>query len=619
MKSFSKILRLACAAMTLPLLVASFAACKPSSPPADTDGTTTSTVTEETRPSTNPIDTEASTVPETDTEAETDETPSPYMELTADTVIYCPTDRNRTLKKLSTALVESIKAKTGITLTVAAGDDKAPADSEIILGYDATREATVAAYSATPVDSYSVYTEGNYAVLAAWNEEGLEAVADLFVETALVTEGGRWFILPQAAPDEEPPAAVALSAYRIVYAADADDAIVNTLVPRLRQYLLDTYGAYVDAVSDAEAPTDYELVIGSTNRTTAEIAPYLEGDNALKPNQRAVVPVENKYFILGDSAGTIALAFSYLMDKLDTHLIGQGTVWHTLAPASLSAGEETYVSAPMVTTDRAEVAEGTDLRIMSYNILNQDYVPNNPLPPERDEEFADVLLYYMPDVVGVQEANLAWHESFDMLFSLSGAYLPACRYHDGENTAQTTFLYNPLTVKLIDEYVIHYTDWDDSDIRVVSFAVFEKLSDGTRFVMTNTHPAPHAEHYADHIDELIRIKTEEFKKYENLPIIMTGDFNTRESQSQYNQILSSLGMTDARYDEGVELVRDVCTYTSLPSGEAVGGTVTQANNNNIDHIFINDKLGSLLFNVVIDHNVVNISDHLPVYADLILK
>ena len=225
----------------------------------------------------------------------------------------------------------------------------------------------------------------------------------------------------------------------------------------------------------------------------------------------------------------------------------------------------------------------------------------------------------MPDVVGVQEANLAWHESFDKLFSLSGAYLPACRYHDGENTAQTTFLYNPLTVKLIDEYVVHYTDWDSSDIRVVSFAVFEKLSDGTRFVMTNTHPAPHAEYYAGHIDELIRIKTEEFKKYENLPIIMTGDFNTRESQSQYNQILSSLGMTDARYDEGVDLVRDVCTYTSLPSGEAIGGTVTQANRNNIDHIFINDKLDSLLFNVVVDHNVVNISDHLPIYADLILK
>jgi endonuclease/exonuclease/phosphatase family metal-dependent hydrolase len=137
--------------------------------------------------------------------------------------------------------------------------------------------------------------------------------------------------------------------------------------------------------------------------------------------------------------------------------------------------------------------------------------------------------------------------------------------------------------------------------------------------MTNTHPAPHSGVYEKHIPEMIRIKAEEFAKYADLPIIMTGDFNTRENQSQYTEILTSLGMTDARYAEGVERVRNICTYTSLPSGEAIGGTFYESNTGNIDHIFINEHADAKLFNVIIDHGVEYISDHLPIYADLILK
>lgn len=576
---------------------------------------------------TEPVAADSVTEPDTEFETETDpETESEvnvneHMELTSAVRIFSPTDRNRNLRKTANTLIERIQAKTGIRLTVAYADDgDIPAESEIVLGYAPSRKATVDAYNTVEVGEYGVYAEGNNAVLIAWDDEDISAAADLFVDTCLYQEGDRWFIQPATvAADESTPDAVALSAYRIVYAADADDTIVNTLVPRLRQYLLDTYGVSVPAVSDSEAPHPYELVIGNTNRTTDEIQAYLEGASALQPSQRAIIPVENKFFLLGDRAGSIALAVSLLTDRLETHLIGQGNVLHPIAPISLPAGGEAYVSAPMVTTDRAEVAEGAHLRIMSYNILNQDYVPDNPLPPERDEQFADILLYYMPDVVGIQEANLAWHESFDMLFGLSGAYLPACRYHDGKNTTQTTFLYNPQTVKLIDEYVIHYTDWDDSDIRVVSFAVFEDLADGHRFVMTNTHPAPHAQYYSGHMAELNRILTEELAKYEGLPVIMTGDFNTRESQAEYNTLMATQGVRDARYDEGVELVRNTCTYTHLPSGEAIGGAIMEANNNNIDHIFINGQVQAKLFNVVVDHDAANISDHLPIYADVILK
>ncbi len=567
-------------------------------------------------------ETEPATEPATNAETEA-ELPAPgSVELTSDVTIYCPFDRNRTLNKIAKNLADTIQAKTGIRLKVVYGGDEpvAPSDSEIILGYDNTREAAVSAYRATPVGGYGIYTEGKSVILTAWDNDDIQSAATLFLENCLVQTGDRWYMLPQSvAADAEEPAAAALSAYRFVYAADADENFINVFIPNLQAYVLNTYGVRISAVSDAEAPTDYELVLGQTNRTTDEVKPFLEGDTALLPRQRAVIPSGSRFFILADNETGISMGIAHILNRLETHLIGQGTVLHAIAPVSLATGGEVYVNAPSSTEDKAELAEGAELRIMSYNILNQDYVPDNPLSPERGRWFTDILSYYMPDVVGVQEANLAWHQSFDVYLSLSGIYRPACRYHDGVHTAQTTFLYNSLTVKLIEEYVVHYTDWEDSDIRVVSIAVFETLADGKRFVMTNTHPAPHAQHYSDHMVELNRILTAELAKYEGLPVIMTGDFNTRENQEEYTTLTTTQGVRDARYDEGVELVRDVRTYTVLPDGEAVGGSIIQAANNNIDHIFINSKVQAKLFNVVIDHGVTDLSDHLPIYTDIAFK
>ncbi len=611
MKKTISFTRPVCAVLAPSLLAASLIACTPANDPNHETDTSIPAVT------TAPAETESESVTEFETEA-----PAPVgLDLTAEVSIYCPSNLHRAITGLAETLAESIQEKTGILPTIRmVGDGTAPASSEIIIGFDDEIPATAAAYAATPVGSHAVCVEGNHVVLAAWTEKDLSAAADLFIESSLVQYGDRWIITPQATrAASDAPASFALSAYRIVYGENADDSIKNTYIPNLQAYLKEQYGIELQAVSDATPPTEHELVIGATNRTTEAVKPYLEGASAIQAAQRAIIPDGNKFFILGSNATAISLAMSHLLDNLETHNIGKAVRPHELAPVSLTVGGDTYVSDPMITEDKTELAEGATLRIMSYNILNQDYVPNNPLPPERDERFADVLLYYKPDVVGVQEANLAWHESFDMLFAASESYLPACRYHDGTHTAQTTFLYNPQTVKLVEEYVVHYTDWEDSDIRVVSIAVFETLADGKRFVMTNTHPAPHAEYYSGHMIELNRILTDELAKYEGLPVLMTGDFNTREYQGEYNTLMITQNVRDARYDEGVELVRDICTYTSLPSGEAIGGTINQANNNNIDHIFINNKVQAKLFNVIVDHGVENISDHLPIYADISLK
>ena len=154
----------------------------------------------------------------------------------------------------------------------------------------------------------------------------------------------------------------------------------------------------------------------------------------------------------------------------------------------------------------------------------------------------------------------------------------------------------------------------NSEIRVFSVAVFEKLSDGTRFVVTNTHPAPtgQAENYARNFADLLKIADVELEKYKDLPVIMTGDFNTKEQAEMYRTFMNTAGVKDAKY-EADTLVRDYCTYSGWQKAPKSG------NANCIDHIFVNSKTDVKLFNVVIDHDVPNTSDHIPIYADIALK
>ena len=78
------------------------------------------------------------------------------------------------------------------------------------------------------------------------------------------------------------------------------------------------------------------------------------------------------------------------------------------------------------TTDAAELAEGADIRIMSYNILHPEW--NDWISIKgRDEKFLNILQYYMPDVIGIQEAGAKWHRFWIPKLIDTGIYSFACR------------------------------------------------------------------------------------------------------------------------------------------------------------------------------------------------
>lgn len=580
--------RLLAVAMTAAMLVSSLAACAKGED-VITDTTVSDTVT------TVAPETEVTTVaPGTPAQGEGEP-----IALTSDFTLVCSNSQSDSMLMLVNALKTKIKSKTGLSLSV--GYISTPKENEIVLGYLDDRAACEPAYQTIGGGDYTVHTAGNTVVLGAWTNANLSAAADLFVEKALVQEGDQWMIYPYRVNFGDVAAVgIDLSQYRIVYAAGAGDYLKKTVVPYLQKALKEDFGMEVQAVSDAEAPTDYEIVLGDTNRNTETIQGYFNDGKKLTAYGHAIVPDGTRIYLLSKSEFALYHAVSTLC-KQATPEIG---------PPTFCMSAEPWFSPAPNTNDVVELAAGADIRVMSYNILHPEW--GNVAVEGRDVKVANIVLYYMPDVIGIQETSATWHKALGKLLVDTGMYAPACQKNNSWSYNMTTLMYNTQTVKLVEEYVV---DLDkNSEIRVFSVAVFEKLSDGKRFVVTNTHPAPtgQAENYERNFGDLLTIAKAELEKYKDLPVIMTGDFNTKEQSQMYTKFMTTVGVKDAKY-EADKLVREYSTYSGWQKDPKPGKASC------IDHIFVNAKTDVKLFNVVIDHDVKNTSDHIPIYADITLK
>ncbi len=281
------------------------------------------------------------------------------------------------------------------------------------------------------------------------------------------------------------------------------------------------------------------------------------------------------------------------------------------APSASSQNENSSGSQnETVSTDTSEISDDTMIRVMSYNLLHPEwssYADNVPVAG-RDTIAADVIKHYLPDVIGVQEANDDWHSAIDRLLVSTGDYMQACKKCNSDSLNMTTLYYNPKTVKLIDEYVLDLEE--GSDIRVMSVAVFQKLADGKQFVVANAHPAPpsQSENYNANFEELTKQVQAELKKYTDIPFILVGDFNSITIMPKFSGFVNDTDLQNAR-EEAKEIINDYATYSEIYDEPPKNNYMS------IDHILTNGVASVEEFSVIIDLDVQNSSDHLPIYAD----
>ncbi len=181
-----------------------------------------------------------------------------------------------------------------------------------------------------------------------------------------------------------------------------------------------------------------------------------------------------------------------------------------------------------------------NLTLMSFNILCDK--PSD----ERIERLIAMTKKYSADSIGMQEVTPYW---LSFLKPALSDYECVGLGRDGEDKGEhSCIFYNKNKLKLVETKTLWLTDTPDqvsvipgSDyIRIVTFALLERKSDGKRFVHANTHIDYKEAAYVTQIKYLLKFA----KEYAEYPMIVTGDFNCDPTTEGYATMIQN-GFADS--------------------------------------------------------------------------
>lgn len=251
--------------------------------------------------------------------------------------------------------------------------------------------------------------------------------------------------------------------------------------------------------------------------------------------------------------------------------------------------------------------------IISYNIRydNPDDAPNNW--DNRKDFLISQLNFYNPDVFGIQEGLIHQVKEIDQGLK-DYAYFGVGRDHGDERGEHTAVFYNTERVDLLEESTFWLSltpeepskGWDAALPRTCTYGIFRNKSDGTKFMVFNTH--------FDHVgvqaraesSKLILEKITEMNT-EHYPVVVTGDFNLESDSPGVQVILTKMKDTHTAAGENA----------FGPDGTFNGFKFDKPVKNRIDYIFVSDKFEVLKSAILSDSKDTRYpSDHLPVFARL---
>jgi endonuclease/exonuclease/phosphatase family metal-dependent hydrolase len=255
-----------------------------------------------------------------------------------------------------------------------------------------------------------------------------------------------------------------------------------------------------------------------------------------------------------------------------------------------------------------------DLKIMTYNIRLDLASDGENAWPNRKEYFCSQVLFYEPDIFGIQEALP--HQVTDI-----AALLPKYKYvgtgRDGVGKGESSnIFFKKDRFEVLQENTFWLSEtpdviskgWDAALNRVCTYALLKDRKTKQVFWIFNTH--------LDHIGELARtnsiqlilskIKTLNTKDY---PVFFTGDFNSEPTEERIISLKKQ--MDDSRDISQEKPFGPSGTFNAFKHNEAV--------TKRIDYIFLSKKSPFKVrkYAVLSDSKDLKYpSDHLPVLVEL---
>ncbi len=471
---------------------------------------------------------------------------------------------------------------------------------EVLIG-NTDREESRRALEATPFDGYTVRATGNKIIIAAHTDALLAEAAEKFKtmiqknengdivmsEFKATKDGGGSFLFGSDNP---------LSGYKIVYREGASASAANQLAAKLKS----AYGTELPVVTDAETATECEFVIGITNRSAGgSAASQMRG--VYGKYGYSVWTEGKKIFICsGDDSESSNLG---AVNKFISSYVAPKLSCVFNMPVGLNK------SGLYVMDEDVSLIEGADTRVMSFNILSEEWDSAAKMSG-RDYRVAATILHYSPDVAGIQEVSENWYLRLSTLigseYEFVGKKIP------NGSLNYTGLIYNKNKVKLIESGMTVFKVGNSPRLRLLNWGVFESVASGKQFIVCNTHYD--ANHTGDHTPIRVQQATEMaglvgglIEKYK-LPVFCCGDYNCNEESEPYKAFMSLTGFQDPKYT-----AKTITNPTKTT--HSLGGSMSSSAALCIDHILVSPDMEILYYTTLIGDFWMPASDHCPIYID----
>lgn len=267
--------------------------------------------------------------------------------------------------------------------------------------------------------------------------------------------------------------------------------------------------------------------------------------------------------------------------------------------------------APSVVADFDDKDEAA-IRVMSFNIRFGDL--GILTAEDRYDDVERKIEKGMPDSIGLQEATPAWMEYLK-------ANLEAYDYvgvgrDDGVNQGEyAAVFYLKDKYTLVDSGTFWLSDtpdvpsigWGADCYRICTWVVLENKETGVKYAHMNAH--------FDFANEAVfynsgKLINEKAASFGDIPVVFTADMNFNEGSPYYNAMLAENVLYDTKY-----LAEDTMDYLTYHDR-----TPAAHNDNVIDFVMVNEKFDALVYKVVTANESAHyVSDHFPVYADIVIK
>lgn len=245
------------------------------------------------------------------------------------------------------------------------------------------------------------------------------------------------------------------------------------------------------------------------------------------------------------------------------------------------------------------------MNVMTFNVLCAGNGENHWC--RRQRLVRDIIKKYNPDTFGLQEAHYGWMKYICNAFRDTYSFVGVGKDDGGIKGEFSPVFYKKDKFKLLGKGDFWLSQapqlpglgWDAVENRTCSYAVLKDRLTGEKIVHFNTH--------LDHVGttamlegaKLIIKKTEEFN---DIPIVVTGDFNVTPDSAVYGLFLAS-GFCDAR--SVAECTDDVNSFHWYGKSSKM-----------IDFIFIKNIAGVKSLRTVTDKIDGKLpSDHYPVVVE----